>query len=99
MARSSRVARCGAALTVAILMLAGVRLEAATSVTIAWDPNPEPEVTGYLVLYGTQPGVYSGRVDVGVRTECTLLSLSLIHISEPTRLLSISYAVFCLKKK
>eukprot|EP00658_Telonema_sp_P-2_P066785 TRINITY_DN5574_c0_g2_i1.p1 TRINITY_DN5574_c0_g2~~TRINITY_DN5574_c0_g2_i1.p1 ORF type:complete len:316 (-),score=45.80 TRINITY_DN5574_c0_g2_i1:13-960(-) len=28
-----------------------------------------------------------------------LSHLSLIHISEPTRLLSISYAVFCLKKK
>ena len=28
-----------------------------------------------------------------------LFGLSLIHISEPTRLLSISYAVFCLKKK
>ena len=28
-----------------------------------------------------------------------ILELSLIHISEPTRLLSISYAVFCLKKK
>eukprot|EP00658_Telonema_sp_P-2_P020411 TRINITY_DN18071_c0_g1_i1.p1 TRINITY_DN18071_c0_g1~~TRINITY_DN18071_c0_g1_i1.p1 ORF type:complete len:522 (-),score=46.84 TRINITY_DN18071_c0_g1_i1:132-1697(-) len=28
-----------------------------------------------------------------------VLHLSLIHISEPTRLLSISYAVFCLKKK
>ena len=28
-----------------------------------------------------------------------LLSLSLIHISEPTRLGMISYAVFCLKKK
>eukprot|EP00658_Telonema_sp_P-2_P027006 TRINITY_DN20953_c0_g1_i1.p1 TRINITY_DN20953_c0_g1~~TRINITY_DN20953_c0_g1_i1.p1 ORF type:complete len:202 (+),score=48.89 TRINITY_DN20953_c0_g1_i1:48-653(+) len=27
------------------------------------------------------------------------IHLSLIHISEPTRLLSISYAVFCLKKK
>src|SRR5674536_378931 len=27
------------------------------------------------------------------------MPLSLIHISEPTRLLSISYAVFCLKKK
>ena len=27
------------------------------------------------------------------------LDLSLIHITEPTRLLSISYAVFCLKKK
>ena len=29
----------------------------------------------------------------------TIEELSLIHISEPTRLLSISYAVFCLKKK
>src|SRR5678816_2615675 len=29
----------------------------------------------------------------------TVYDLSLIHISEPTRLLSISYAVFCLKKK
>ena len=29
----------------------------------------------------------------------TAEQLSLIHISEPTRLLSISYAVFCLKKK
>eukprot|EP00658_Telonema_sp_P-2_P017711 TRINITY_DN16903_c0_g1_i3.p1 TRINITY_DN16903_c0_g1~~TRINITY_DN16903_c0_g1_i3.p1 ORF type:complete len:1394 (-),score=437.87 TRINITY_DN16903_c0_g1_i3:63-4244(-) len=28
-----------------------------------------------------------------------VMNLSLIHISEPTRLLSISYAVFCLKKK
>eukprot|EP00658_Telonema_sp_P-2_P051067 TRINITY_DN39083_c0_g1_i1.p1 TRINITY_DN39083_c0_g1~~TRINITY_DN39083_c0_g1_i1.p1 ORF type:complete len:103 (+),score=26.44 TRINITY_DN39083_c0_g1_i1:227-535(+) len=28
-----------------------------------------------------------------------IVVLSLIHISEPTRLLSISYAVFCLKKK
>src|SRR5678816_453517 len=33
--------------------------------------------------------------------DCTfdaILELSLIHISEPTRLLRISYAVFCLKK-
>src|SRR5678816_4611489 len=33
------------------------------------------------------------RAKVIARTE---LGLSLIHISEPTRLLSISYAVFCL---
>ena len=33
------------------------------------------------------------------RPQCLLVhGLSLIHISEPTRLLSISYAVFCLKK-
>src|SRR5678816_4009337 len=33
----------------------------------------------------------------GLSERC--IYLSLIHISEPTRLLSISYAVFCLKKK
>ena len=30
---------------------------------------------------------------------CIVISLSLIHISEPTRQAEISYAVFCLKKK
>ena len=35
-------------------------------------------------------------VDCGQGNE---LDLSLIHISEPTRLGMISYAVFCLKKK
>src|SRR5678815_339355 len=37
-----------------------------------------------------------GRVQFPRRIECTAHVLSLIHISEPTRLLSISYAVFCL---
>ena len=35
----------------------------------------------------------------GVQDRVKEIDLSLIHISEPTRLLSISYAVFCLKKK
>eukprot|EP00658_Telonema_sp_P-2_P045757 TRINITY_DN33775_c0_g1_i1.p2 TRINITY_DN33775_c0_g1~~TRINITY_DN33775_c0_g1_i1.p2 ORF type:complete len:102 (-),score=15.28 TRINITY_DN33775_c0_g1_i1:80-385(-) len=34
-----------------------------------------------------------------LKTLAVIQGLSLIHISEPTRLLSISYAVFCLKKK
>eukprot|EP00658_Telonema_sp_P-2_P040045 TRINITY_DN28651_c0_g1_i1.p1 TRINITY_DN28651_c0_g1~~TRINITY_DN28651_c0_g1_i1.p1 ORF type:complete len:432 (+),score=113.48 TRINITY_DN28651_c0_g1_i1:291-1586(+) len=34
-----------------------------------------------------------------IKTIPDRMNLSLIHISEPTRLLSISYAVFCLKKK
>src|SRR5678815_3838086 len=47
---------------------------------------------------------YSPGVAVPVRAiaenpTCAYDYLSLIHISEPTRLLSISYAVFCLKKK
>src|SRR5450756_1378318 len=36
-----------------------------------------------------------GAADLGIAG----LDLSLIHISEPTRLGMISYAVFCLKKK
>ena len=39
------------------------------------------------------------RVVIPEAYERLILDLSLIHISEPTRLLSISYAVFCLKKK
>ena len=39
---------------------------------------------------GLFAGMNTGRLD---------LNLSLIHISEPTRRVVISYAVFCLKKK
>src|SRR5678816_4795728 len=39
------------------------------------------------------------RKEIGHRRHDAEKELSLIHISEPTRLLSISYAVFCLKKK
>ena len=38
------------------------------------------------------------REEEGYRVEGEHLYLSLIHISEPTRLGMISYAVFCLKK-
>src|SRR5678815_5182696 len=42
------------------------------------------------------PGLLSVQVDT-LPLVLVLYNLSLIHISEPTRLLSISYAVFCLK--
>ena len=42
----------------------------------------------------------AGKAPVTIRMGFILLQeLSLIHISEPTRLGMISYAVFCLKKK
>src|SRR5678816_4721991 len=48
------------------------------------------------------PGMTASKTTLpvlGVPVQSKALNLSLIHISEPTRLLSISYAVFCLKKK
>ena len=41
---------------------------AQTPVSLAWDRNPEPDVTGYFVLYGTTPGVYERKIDVGNQT-------------------------------
>ena len=51
-------------------------------------------------LAGRQARAITDAEDMRVDGEGFLTKgLSLIHISEPTRLLSISYAVFCLKKK
>ena len=44
----------------------------------------------HRILAGIAGGLYAALI---------LSFLSLIHISEPTRLRRISYAVFCLKKK
>src|SRR5678815_3341694 len=53
------------------------------------------------VLQAVYTELHDQRIDYGgtLLKPNMVLSLSLIHISEPTRLLSISYAVFCLKKK
>eukprot|EP00658_Telonema_sp_P-2_P062198 TRINITY_DN5086_c0_g1_i1.p1 TRINITY_DN5086_c0_g1~~TRINITY_DN5086_c0_g1_i1.p1 ORF type:complete len:295 (+),score=100.65 TRINITY_DN5086_c0_g1_i1:266-1150(+) len=79
--------------TTTIETMSRAAIEAATS-----DPM---EVFEYFRLedwvkhaasFPTYPKVFLGSA-------ASAVDLSLIHISEPTRLLSISYAVFCLKKK
>src|SRR5678815_3094260 len=58
------------------------------------------EKTGSADLSFSVPGDARFRVNIfRQRGTHAIVMLSLIHISEPTRLLSISYAVFCLKKK
>jgi hypothetical protein len=37
----------------------------AGEVTVAWDPNPEPEVAGYKIYFGTTPGSYTVSMDAG----------------------------------
>eukprot|EP00658_Telonema_sp_P-2_P075192 TRINITY_DN64651_c0_g1_i1.p1 TRINITY_DN64651_c0_g1~~TRINITY_DN64651_c0_g1_i1.p1 ORF type:complete len:114 (-),score=27.66 TRINITY_DN64651_c0_g1_i1:9-350(-) len=55
-------------------------------------PQTSPAPDGELI-------VLLGFGTLEVSQKVAQQRLSLIHISEPTRLLSISYAVFCLKKK
>jgi hypothetical protein len=40
----------------------------AAGVTIAWNPNDETDVAGYVVKYGDQPRDYHYKVDVGMAT-------------------------------
>eukprot|EP00658_Telonema_sp_P-2_P044219 TRINITY_DN32070_c0_g1_i1.p1 TRINITY_DN32070_c0_g1~~TRINITY_DN32070_c0_g1_i1.p1 ORF type:complete len:180 (-),score=35.97 TRINITY_DN32070_c0_g1_i1:130-669(-) len=58
--------------------------------------SEEPNNNSRTMLRQPSPGRGGGGDDMGSQS---VKDLSLIHISEPTRLLSISYAVFCLKKK
>ena len=48
-----------------IMGLGFARVAAADTLTLLWNLNPEPEVTGYTVYIGTQSGVYDQTVDVG----------------------------------
>jgi hypothetical protein len=68
-------------LTIVLSVMAGLFLPclAATahsaSVTVAWDPNPEPTVAGYRLHYGTSSRYYTNSVDVAASTRATISSL------------------------
>lgn len=40
----------------------------AATLTLAWDPSPDPSVTGYIVYIGTTSGSYYTSIDVGNTT-------------------------------
>lgn len=50
-------------------------LVADQSVTLAWDPNPEPDVDSYTVYYGTAPRTYPQSTNVGNVTTATVYGL------------------------
>jgi len=59
-------------LALTLLLLAG---PAAHAIVLAWDPNEEPDVTGYRVHYGTASGQYSEIIDVGNATSAPIEDL------------------------
>lgn len=48
-----------------------------SAVNLEWDPNPETDIAGYVVHYGTTSGEYSQRMEVGASPEATLFALEL----------------------
>src|SRR5450756_3171642 len=78
-----------------------------TGVTLIWEAaygrsfqiQTSPNATTWTSIYSTTTGTGGVQTLNITGTGRYVRMLSLIHISEPTRLGMISYAVFCLKKK
>lgn len=74
---TSRFSRMLAALAATVLGLSSAAFAAVDrSVTLAWDANPEPNLAGYRLQYGTSPGVYPNSVDAGNSTTATASGLN-----------------------
>ena len=46
------------------------------SITLTWDANTEPDITGYILRYGTATGVYTNTIDVGNTTTLIIPDLA-----------------------
>jgi len=49
--------------------------QAGQSVTLAWEQNPEANVTGYRIHYGVESRTYANMVDAGNATSVTIANL------------------------
>src|SRR5687768_10332653 len=67
-----RALRCAG---LCLLFLAPASTAQAGSLTLAWDPSPEPDIAGYTLLYGPAPGSYTSQIDVANTTQFTITSL------------------------
>jgi hypothetical protein len=61
-------------LLLAFLALAS-QAKAVSEATLEWNPNPEPDVTGYKLYYGTASNTYTRLVDNGSPTSATVPDL------------------------
>lgn len=50
-------------------------VQGAPRVTLAWDANSEPDLSGYKLHYGTTSGAYTETIDVGNSTTATMPNL------------------------
>ena len=60
---------------IVFLWVAGACAGTTKSVMLAWDPSPDPSVSGYCVHYGTASRAYSALVDAGSSTTAKVTGL------------------------
>ena len=66
-ARQQRTSTLSRARILCVLVVAGLlgTASALQAATVQWNPNPESDIAGYKLSYGTQTGVYTTSVDTG----------------------------------
>ncbi len=74
--------RCGLACVLAVLtspfiLSSTVYAVEAPPVSLSWNANPESNIAGYKLHFGTQSGVYTNVVDVGKTTQTQLPMLQM----------------------
>src|ERR1017187_4257925 len=73
----SRVARLSSLLAMLLsLAVLSASAQTAQSITLAWDPSPDPAVTGYNVYYGGAGGSYTNITSVSNVTSTTISGLA-----------------------
>jgi IPT/TIG domain-containing protein/VCBS repeat protein len=63
---------CSFAILVLLTLLSSATELRAATVTATWNPNPEVNIAGYQLSYGTKSGSYTTTIDVGKVTSTTL---------------------------
>ena len=63
-------------LIIALTLLAGLVGTRAASISLAWNPSSDTNVTGYNIYYGTASGVYTNEAAVGNVAVTTISNLT-----------------------
>jgi fibronectin type III domain protein/HYR domain-containing protein len=70
------ICRLSGTFGLALLILGVGRFAGADSLTLAWNPNTEPDIAGYVVYWGTQPASLVSSLDVGNQTSTQITGLA-----------------------
>jgi len=62
-------------LRLAALLAATAFPNAATALNVAWNPNPEADIAGYQLSYGTSSGSHTNLIDAGLNTSVAVSGL------------------------